>query len=141
MTKEVKVSVCGTQWGDGIEENTIETRAEGEYYCKNNSSYIFYEEAMEEGSKPSKTRMKWKGNKLELIRQGVVDTHMVFEENQIHMTDYTTPYGKLFLGVNTRTVKVEEKEDYISLYVEYQLELEEEVLSRHRLKIGICPAK
>lgn len=141
MTKEVKISVCGMQWGEEIEENTIETEADGEYYCKNGSHYVFYEEAMEEGAKPSKTRIKWKENRLELIRQGVVDTHMMFEEKQTHMTDYVTPYGKLFLGVNTHTVKVEEKDDSISILVEYQLELEEEVLSRHRLNIGIRPAK
>lgn len=140
MTKEVKVSVCGTQWGEEIEENTIETQAQGEYYCKNGSHYVFYEEPMEECSKPSKTRIKWKENTLELIRQGIADTHMIFQENQTHMTDYATPYGKLVLGINTNNVKVEERESAISILVEYQLETEEEVLSRHRLKIRICPA-
>lgn len=140
MTKEVKISVCGVQWGDEIEENTIETEADGEYYYKNGSHYVFYEEAMEEFSKPSKTRIKWKNNELEMVRQGAVDTHMIFEENQTHMTDYATPYGSLLLGVNTKTVKVEEKEEAISILVEYQLELEEEVFSRHKLKIGIRPA-
>lgn len=139
MTKEVKISVCGMQWGDGIEENTIESKTGGEYYYKNGSSYIFYEEFAEEFSKPSKTRIKWKGNGLELIRQGGVDTHMIFEENQTHMTNYVTPYGSLFLGVKTKTVNIEEKEDTISILVEYQLELEEEVLSQHRLIIKVIP--
>jgi len=141
MTKEIKISVCGVQWGEQIEENTIETEANGEYYCKNGSHYVFYEEAMEEFSKLSKTRMKWKENQLELIRQGVVDTRMVFEENQTHVTDYVTPYGSLLLGVNTKTIKVEEEEDAISILVEYQLELDGEVLSRHKLNIGICSVK
>lgn len=141
MTKEVKISVCGTQWGEEIEENTIETEADGEYFYKNGSHYVFYQEVMEEHSKPSKTRIKWKENELELIRQGVVDTRMIFEENQTHMTDYATPYGSLLLGVNTKTVKVEEKEEEISILVEYQLELDGEVLSGHRLQIGIYSAK
>lgn len=141
MTKEVKISVCGRQWGEGIEENTIETETDGEYYCKNGSSYVFYEEVMEECSQPIKTRIKWKQNELELIRQGVVDTRMIFRENQVNVTDYATPYGNLLLGVNTKTVNVEEKEDCIYVFVEYQLELEEEVLSRHKLNIRICPEK
>ena len=95
---------------------------------------------MGEFSKPSKTRIKWKENQLELVRQGAVGTHMIFEENQIHVTDYATPYGSLLLGVNTKTVKVEEKEDIISILVEYRLELDGEVLSQNRLKIGIRPA-
>jgi len=140
MIKEVKIKIRGQQWGEDMDPATVVTEENGEYYYKNRSHYLLYEEYMEESSKPSKTRIKWNENKLELVRQGLVDTHMIFEEKKTHMTDYVTPYGRLILGINTGKLTVEETEEEISILVEYQLELEGEKLSGHKLEMWIKPA-
>lgn len=137
MTKEVELSISGLQWGTDMDQDNIETVVKAEYFQKNDSHYLFYEEIMEGFSKPSKNRIKFKNNILELTRQGLMNTHMVFEENQKHMTNYVTPYGNLLLGIDTKRVCMEEQETCIRVVVEYVLEIEDEPLSQNKIEIQI----
>lgn len=137
MTKEVELSISGLQWGEDIDEGNIETVVQAEYFKKNDSHYLLYEESMEGFTQVSKNRMKLKGNLLELTRQGLVNTHMIFEENKTHMTDYVTPYGKFLLGINTQKVLLEEREDFIRMIVEYKIEIGEEPISTNKIELQI----
>lgn len=137
MTKEVEVSILGLQVGAGAEEDRTENVVCGEYFRKGDSHYLFYEETVEGFSQPFRSRIKCKGKVLELTRQGLVDTHMIFEENRKHMTNYATPFGSLLLGIDTGKVLVEEQEDTICIAVEYALEAEKKPLSRNRMEIRI----
>lgn len=37
--------------------------------------------------------------KVEIIKSGITNTHMVFEKDKINMTQYETPYGEMMIGV------------------------------------------
>lgn len=137
MTKEVELSISGLQWGEDIEEDNIETVVPAEYFKKNDSHYLLYEESMEGFTQNTKCRMKLKGKLLELTRQGLVSTHMVFEENKTHMTDYVTPYGKFLLGINTEKVLLEEREDFICMIVEYKIETGGKPVSENKIELHI----
>ena len=137
MTKEVELSIAGLQWGTDIEENNIETVRKAEYFKRSGSHYLLYEEETEGFSQTSRNRIKFKEKKVELTRQGLMDTHMIFEENKRHLMNYVTPYGSLLLGINTGKVCVEEQDDCIRVIIEYVLEMEEEPLSWHKLKLCI----
>lgn len=137
MTREVELTISGLQWGADVEQDNIETVVAAEYFKKNDTHYLLYEEAMEGFTQTSKNRIKWKGNLLELTRQGLMNTHMIFEENKTHMTDYVTPYGNFLLGINTKKVLVEEKEDYIHVIVEYKIEIGDEPISNNKIELQI----
>lgn len=137
MTKEVQLSISGLQWGDDMGEDNITTVVDAQYFKKNDSHYLLYEEAVEGFAKPSKNRIKFKSNILELSRQGVLDTHMIFEENKKHMTDYVTPYGNLLLGIDTDKICVEEQEDLIRVMIEYKIEIGEEPISTNKIELQI----
>lgn len=138
MNREVQLTISGLQWGEDMEQDNIETVVPAEYIKKNDSHYLLYEEAMEGFTKISKNRVKFKENLLELTRQGLVNTHMVFEENKTHMTDYVTPYGKFFLGINTEKIRLEETEEQIRLVVEYKIEIGDEPISTNKIELVIC---
>ncbi len=137
MTKDVQLSISGLQWDADMEEENMETLVEAEYFKKNDSHYLLYEEVMEEFTKPTKNRIKFKDNILELTRQGVLNAHMIFEEDKKHMTNYATPYGTLLLGIDTQKVSLEEREDEIRLTVEYKIEIGEEPISTNKIELQI----
>ena len=39
---------------------------------------------------------------VEIMKSGLANTHMTFEKDKIHMTQYETPYGELLVGIHTR---------------------------------------
>ncbi len=119
------------------ENDSVETVQPAQYFKKNDSHYVLYEEKMEGLDVPCKSRIKFRDNILELTRHGSVEMQMIFEENKRHVLPYNTPYGQLFLGIETGKVQVEEREDEIHVTVEYKLDHEGELLSESCMKIHI----
>lgn len=138
MNREVQLTISGLQWGEDMEQDNIETVVSAEYFKRNDTHYLLYEEAMEGFDQTSKNRMKFKDNLLELTRQGLMNTHMIFEENKTHMTDYVTPYGNFLMGINTNKIVVEEREDSIHVIVEYKIEIGDEPISINKIELLIC---
>ncbi len=137
MNREVELSISGLQWGVDTEQDNIETIVKAEYFKKKESHYLLYEEKMEGFSQTSKNRIKFQNTILEMTRQGLINTHMVFEENKKHMTNYVTAYGSLRLGIDTKKICLEEKDDLIRVTVEYVLEADGEVLSQNKIELQI----
>lgn len=137
MTKDVEVSVSGLQQSDETGEDNIKSLVQGTYYKRNDSHYLFYEETVEGFEQRNENRIKFRHDRLELTRKGVVNTQMIFEENKTHMMQYKTPYGELLLGIRTGKVELHEQEDCIRVSVEYVLEMGDEPLSNNKIMIEI----
>lgn len=138
MNREVELVLSGLHDTEGAsDKDAVKTAQTAQYFKRNDSHYLLYEENMEGFDGVCKSRIKFRDNLLELTRQGAVDMHMIFEENKRHMIPYNTPYGQLMLGIETGRVLVEEQEDQIHVTVEYTLDHEGEPLSESCLKIHI----
>ena len=138
MNREVELVLSGLHDTEGAsDKDAVKTAQTAQYFKRNDSHYLLYEENMEGFDGVCKSRIKFRDNLLELTRQGAVDMHMIFEENKRHVVPYNTPYGQLMLGIETGRVLVEEQEDQIHVTVEYTLDHEGEPLSESCLKIHI----
>lgn len=138
MNREVELVLSGLHDAEGAsDKDAVETAQTAQYFKRNDSHYLLYEEDIEGFDGTCKSRIKFRDNLLELTRQGAVEMHMIFEENKRHMIPYNTPYGQLMLGIETGRVLVEEQEDQIHVTVEYTLDHEGEPLSESCLKIHI----
>lgn len=137
MTKEVIVTICSLQNGPQTDGEPIEVRVAGEYFYKNNKHYILYEEMMEGETSPVKNRIKISNGQMELTKSGVVNVHMVFEENVKNMTHYHTPYGTLMMGIDAKKVEIKESEDEIYISVLYGLEMNEEFVADCNISIHV----
>lgn len=137
MNRNVRLSISGLHRDAEAENGNVETFVRAEYFKKNGSHYLLYEEMQEGFEKTSKNRIKFKDNILELTRQGLMQTHMIFEENKKHMTRYVTPYGEIFLGIDTERIVVEEQESSIVVTVEYSLEADGQYLSDCKIELRI----
>lgn len=139
MTKDVLLAIKGLQF-DGSEEDTeIETVTAAEYYKKNNSHYVIYEEASEGFQETTRNVIKFKENSLDLTKRGLINVHMVFEENKKNMTNYATPFGNILIGIDARKIKVSEEEEGIHVDVDYALEMNYEHVADCRITMNIQP--
>ncbi len=129
MEKDIVLSIKGLQFEGGMDSDKIETITFGEYYKRDNSHYIIFEEPVEGSKQMVKNIIKIKGRELNLTKKGLINTHMVFEENKKNITSYATPYGNILVGIDTRSVGLREKEEQITVKVDYALEMNYEFVS------------
>ncbi len=140
MEKEVLLRLKGLQFAVNAEgAEAIETITPAEYYQKNGSHYIIYEEVTEGFSDPTRNMIKFKTNQVEVTKKGLMNVHMVFEEKKKNMTSYVTPYGNILIGIDTADVAVQEEESHIKVDVQYTLEANYEHLADCRIEIDIHP--
>ena len=140
MNKNVMLSISGLHFDGGSESGNLQSVLPAQYFKKNDSHYLIYEEQQEGFAETVKNRIKLKDKLMELTRQGLMRTNMVFEEGKKHMTSYVTPYGNFLLGVETKTMEVQEKENHLSVVVEYALEADGEYLSDCRIELQVKDA-
>ena len=137
MTKEVMITIRGLQNGPQTDGEPIEMITKGEYFYKNNKHYILYEEVMEGDTQTTKNRIKIAPGMMELTKSGVVNVHMLFEENKKNVTHYYTPYGSLTMGIDTRQVLLEEAEDWLQISVLYGLDMNQEFVADCDIQISV----
>lgn len=138
MTKEVILTLQGLQFDQREEDaDKIEMVVVGDYFKKNDRHYVVYEEITEGFEQPTKNRLKFGDRMVELTRNGLVNVHMIFQENKKNMSNYNTPFGQILVGIDTKRINIEEKEDNIVVDVDYALDINYEFLSDCHIKIDI----
>ena len=127
MEKEVLIHVKGLHMMDTPEgDEPIEIVVPGEYYFRNGSHYLRYEEMMDDTAEPTVNYIKMSAQGVEVRKQGQVNVHMVFEEGKKNKTFYNTPYGTLQMGISATGLELKESEDGIQMKVDYALDMNEE---------------
>uniref|UniRef100_UPI004055AB73 DUF1934 domain-containing protein n=1 Tax=Agathobacter sp. TaxID=2021311 RepID=UPI004055AB73 len=137
MTKEVIITIRGLQAGTGVDGEPIEMITTGEYYYRNNKHYLLYEEVVEGETAVNKNRIKVMPGYMELNKSGVVSVNMVFKEDEKNITHYYTPYGSLVMGIDAKSITVDEKEDSMRIEIDYGLEINQEHVADSNIKIMV----
>lgn len=140
MEKEVLLALKGLQFAmDEEGANALETITPAEYYKKNDSHYVIYDEVTEGFSDTTRNIIKFKNSQMEVTKKGLVNVHMIFEENRKNMTSYSTPFGNILIGIDTDEVEIEENRDQIRVNVAYSLEANYEHMADCRIEMNIRP--
>lgn len=137
MTKEVMISIRGIQFEEGQDGEKIESIQKGEYYNKDNTHYIFYDEIMEGLENPIKNRIIFREGEMHLQKKGAINVTMDFLEDKKTLADYRTPYGNLVIGLQAQKVSFEEEEKRILLTVDYTLEINYEPLANCKIRVDV----
>lgn len=107
-------------------EEPVEIVVPGEYYFRNGSHYLRYEEMMEDHGDPTVNYIKISPRGMEVRKKGVVNTHMVFEQGKRNMALYTTPFGTLEMGISATSLELQESDSKIDMKVNYSLDMNQE---------------
>ena len=87
----------------------------------------------------TKNIIKFTGSQMEVTKKGLVNVHMIFEQNKKNMTSYATPFGNILIGIDTDAVEIEEEKDAIRVNVEYSLEANYEHMADCKIEMKIRP--
>lgn len=135
MKKNVVITVRGLQ-RQVDEDEPVEVISAGTYLRKDDTHYLSYEEADEDG-KITKNRIKITPSSIEMTKQGGITTQMIFIKGQKHFACYETPFGELTLGMTTKSIKVTEENNQISAALRYDLEVNGAHVSECELDIEV----
>ncbi len=127
MNKDVLIHVRGLQLMEtDDEQEPIEIVVPGQYYFRNGSHYLRYEEMLDNSAQTTVNYIKMSSEGVEIRKQGQVNVHMVFEQGKKNKTFYNTPYGTLQMGIAATGLELKESEDDIQMKVDYALDMNEE---------------
>ena len=127
MNKDVLIHVRGLQLMEtDDEQEPIEIVVPGQYYFRNGSHYLRYEEMLDDSAQTTVNYIKMSSEGVEIRKQGQVNVHMVFEQVKKNKTFYNTPYGTLQMGIAATGLELKESEDDIQMKVDYALDMNEE---------------
>ena len=143
MTKEVLLRISGLHYETAVVpeedgEEPIEVITPATYYYKNDKHYVIYDEVVEgmPGTIRNKVRITESG-KLEILKSGLSNTHMIFEKDKINITQYETPYGELLVGTHTKDMQVDVTDKSIDVHVNYALDVNSETIADCNIDMNI----
>lgn len=136
MKKEVLVSISGTQQ-ELLPKEPVEVLLPGEYYKRNGTHYIKYEQYDEESGQLLKNMIKVKGPSVELKKTGYTNVRMYFEKNSNYTSYYDMNEGVMLMETRTGDVCIEEQQDSMKIVLEYDLYLNQQYVSACRVIIKV----
>lgn len=136
MTREVLITISGVQLMDG-DSSKVELITAGDYFLKNGSHYILYDEIPEGIDGVVKNTIKIRPQTMDIIKRGAMDVHMTFEKDKKDLSCYATPMGEMMIGVNTNDIVIEETEDALKVKVDYSLDINYEPVSLCNIMLDV----
>ena len=137
MTRDVLLSLKGLQYEIGNDNQEIETITPALYYHHGGNHYILYDEVQMDLPDPIKNCIKFRDDYLEVIKNGAINVNMIFEEKKKNITNYTTPFGEIIIGVDTGKVVMTEEEKRIQVNVDYRLDVNYVHLADCKISVDI----
>ena len=98
---------------------------------------ISYEESELTGLEGTTTVLQIEGGRVTLLREGSVNSQMVFEEGRQHTSLYETPYGELSVDIQTSALRHNLGERGGIMEIQYSIAVEHTVTGRNSFKIRV----
>lgn len=136
MTKDVLITISGVQMADG-DNSDVEMITAGVYYQKNGKHYVTYDEVMEGYDGIVRNLIKIQPDSMDIIKSGLTNVHMTFEKNKKRLTCYATPMGDMMVGLNTKSISVDEQEDSLKVSIQYSLDINYQHISECNIQVDI----
>ena len=139
MTDNVIISIKGRQiYAEGGPDE-VELVTSGVLKGDGRGGYtITYQESELTGLEGTTTRLHIGGDKkVTLLREGNINSQMVFEEGRRHLSMYETPYGALSIGVNTRRMHSTVDEAGGDLEIDYAIEIDNLLAGQNLFRMSV----
>ena len=125
MKKNVVISLMGVQRYDETPPDVIELVTQGQLHEEEDGALVLtYEESELTGLEGTRTTLRIEGERVVMLREGELNTQMIFEEGQRHLSLYETPYGTMSIGVRTWSLFIEMDSSGGELEMDYAVEVE-----------------
>lgn len=140
MNENVIISIRGQQLFDEQEPDVMELITPGRLEQTEDGFTLSYQESELTGLEGTTKVFRIQGQQVTLVREGEVNSLMVFEEGQRHLSMYETPYGALSVGINTRRMKTDLSPSGGDIEIDYAIEVDHAVTGQNLFQIHITQA-
>ena len=131
MEKPVIISIRGVQSLEPGEEDVMELVTQGVLRQEEGEGFsLSYLESELTGLEGTMTTIQVEG-------EGTLNSEMIFQEGQKHVSLYETPYGGLMLGVNTHRAKADLGTAGGRLSIRYALEVDSQPIGENSFEIQV----
>lgn len=139
MEKPVIISIKGAQNLVGSqEEDTMELVTQGVLRDSGEEGFsLTYPESELTGLEGTITTFRIGKDRIVLQREGTLNSEMIFQEGERHVSLYETPYGGLMLGVNTRRAQSDIDGTGGNLVIRYALDVDNEKIGENSFEIRV----
>lgn len=138
MSDNVIISIKGTQLYAENGPDEMELVTAGELRRDGQDRYtISYQETELTGLGGTTTEVQVDGGRVTLLRKGTINSQMVFEEGQRHLSMYETPYGSLSVGIHTHRMRSTLGEAGGELEIDYAIEIDHLVVGQNMFRMNV----
>jgi len=137
MQKNVLISLMGVQRYDEMPPDVIELVTQGQLREEDGIFVLSYEESELTGLEGTQTTLRIERERVTLLREGEMNTQMIFEEGQRHLSLYETPYGTMSIGVRTWSLCIDMTGSGGTLEIDYAVEVEYSTAGRNTFRIEV----
>lgn len=142
MTKEVLIHMKGIQNVEGMagqEEEPVELITVGEYYYRNKTHYLLYDEVLDGSTEPTHNMIKLRPGLMEVRKKGAVNVQMIFEKDKKNIAYYRTPMGTLEMEIAATRVMLTEAGQWMEIRAEYALGMNGSAVADCVMQIRVTP--
>lgn len=134
----VLISIKGMQTLEDGQEDVMELITEGSFAGVEGGGFtLTYEESELTGLGSTKTTFQIESERITLLREGEVNSQMVFEEGRRHLSMYNTPFGAMAIGVNTRRMHKDLSVKGGDIEIEYAMEIDHALAGQNIFQIQV----
>ena len=138
MTENVIISIKGKQLYAESSPDEMELVTSGTLQRESGGGYtVSYQESELTGLEGTTTKLHIDGGRVTLLREGSINSQMVFEEGRRHLSMYETPYGSLSVGVNTRRMRSTVGEAGGDLEIDYAIEIDNLLAGQNLFRMNV----
>ena len=138
MTENVIISIKGKQLYAESGPDEMELVTSGTLKRDGQGGFtVSYQESELTGLEGTTTKLHIHGGKVTLLREGSINSQMVFEEGRRHLSMYETPYGSLSVGVNTRRMRSTVSETGGDLEIDYAIEIDNLLAGQNLFRMNV----
>ena len=136
MEENVIISIKGSQLYEGQDPDVTELVTAGTLRREQEGYTIAYQETELTGLEGT-TTLRIEGPRVTLLRQGSVNSQMIFEVGRKHLSMYETPYGALAVGIETRRLKNTVDEAGGDLEIDYAIEIDNLLAGKSLFQLNV----
>ena len=138
MTDNVIISIKGKQLYAESAPEEMELVTSGTLKRDGAGGYtVSYQETELTGLEGTVTKLHIKDGQVTLLREGSINSQMVFEEGRRHLSMYETPYGALSIGVNTKRMRSTLSESGGDLEIDYAIEIDNLIAGQNLFRMNV----
>ena len=142
MLDNVIISIKGSQMTPENGSEEMELVTAGRLVREGGDRYtISYEESELTGMEGTTTVVRVEGPRVTLLREGTVNSQMVFEEGYRHLSMYETPYGAMSVGINTRRMRSTLGESGGDLEIDFAVDIDNLITGRNIFRMNFKTAE